>query len=268
MANKDAEHAQALADKDWWQSMLPPGWMLHGWDYRSGAAAYTPDRRRLVKLDGELLCAFAGRDCESGSRRAQVQEPERLDMTDAPIAPAPDPASAERIARRGAAKHAYHQVRLREAASLRNVSEWEDAAWDAALATLSATRDAESARPEREYAGWLIQKHGLFYRPNWCGYTDDPAEAGRYTRTQADREAAIEPNNFKVVPAPEMPKLDRHNPRDAEIARLRAALTGMVALVDDMSRFVGSMALQDYARFNDAPIAARAALAPQEPGHE
>jgi len=32
-------------------------------------------------------------------------------------------------------------------------------------------------------------------------------------------------------------------------------------LIDDMARFVGKMALQDYALFNEAPIKARAALA-------
>lgn len=56
---------------------------------------------------------------------------------------------------------------------------------------------------EREYAGWLIKKHGLYYRPNWHGYINDAAQAGRYTRTQANREAAIEPESFVIVPAPE-----------------------------------------------------------------
>lgn len=56
---------------------------------------------------------------------------------------------------------------------------------------------------DREYAGWLIKKRGYYYRPNWCGYTANAAEAGRYTRSQADRQAAVEPENFTIVPAPE-----------------------------------------------------------------
>ncbi len=42
--------------------------------------------------------------------------------------------------------------------------------------------------------------------------------------------------------------------------RVKNALMEMVLLVSDMSRFVGSMALQDYARFNEAPIVARKLL--------
>jgi hypothetical protein len=43
-------------------------------------------------------------------------------------------------------------------------------------------------------------------------------------------------------------------------AAMRDALKESLALIEDMSRFVGKMALQDYQRFNEAPIAARRAL--------
>jgi len=52
----------------------------------------------------------------------------------------------------------------------------------------------------------------------------------------------------------------------AEVARVRRleavveAAPELLALVDDMGRFVGGMALQDYARFNEAPMKMRAAL--------
>ena len=45
------------------------------------------------------------------------------------------------------------------------------------------------------------------------------------------------------------------------VPALVAALKAMLRLNDDMSRFVGQMALRDYALFNEAPIKARAALA-------
>ena len=38
--------------------------------------------------------------------------------------------------------------------------------------------------------GVLIRKRGLFYRPEWKGYTADPNEAGRYDRAVAKRHAA------------------------------------------------------------------------------
>src|SRR5262249_7332795 len=41
---------------------------------------------------------------------------------------------------------------------------------------------------------------------------------------------------------------------------MRDAPKECLALIEDMSRFVGKMALRDYQRFNEAPIAARRAL--------
>jgi hypothetical protein len=47
----------------------------------------------------------------------------------------------------------------------------------------------------------------------------------------------------------------------AAAPEMLAALIQMQLLVYDMSKFVGNMALADYKRFNDAPIAADAAIA-------
>lgn len=58
-------------------------------------------------------------------------------------------------------------------------------------------------RAYEQFAEWLILKRGHFYRPRFSGYTSNVAEAGRYTRQQAEREAAVEPGNFKIVLAPE-----------------------------------------------------------------
>lgn len=50
------------------------------------------------------------------------------------------------------------------------------------------------------------------------------------------------------------------------IAEQKMALVKCLALIDDMSRFVGSMALKDYALFNEAPALAR--LLTREPETE
>lgn len=46
----------------------------------------------------------------------------------------------------------------------------------------------------------LIRKGGYYYRPNRCGYVLDPFRAGRYTKSEAEREAAIEPWHMQAVP--------------------------------------------------------------------
>jgi len=58
------DQRRSLADRDWWESFLPEGWTLYGWSYRHRASAYTPNRRRLVELDPEFLCAMTGRSFE------------------------------------------------------------------------------------------------------------------------------------------------------------------------------------------------------------
>ena len=42
---------------------------------------------------------------------------------------------------------------------------------------------------------------------------------------------------------------------------LLAACQAQLRLIEDMSRFIGQMALRDYALFNEAPILAEAAIA-------
>lgn len=46
----------------------------------------------------------------------------------------------------------------------------------------------------------------------------------------------------------------------AAAPQMFTALQECILLIEDMSRFIGTMALQDYQRFNEAPIRARAAL--------
>ena len=43
---------------------------------------------------------------------------------------------------------------------------------------------------------WVIRKSGYFYRPNRSGYTQNIAEAGRFTEKFARDEAAIEPHRM------------------------------------------------------------------------
>ena len=52
---------------------------------------------------------------------------------------------------------------------------------------------------------YLIRKGVYFYRPNYQGYTTVKAEAGRYTKRDAEHEAAIEPKNMSAVKADDVP---------------------------------------------------------------
>jgi hypothetical protein len=46
---------------------------------------------------------------------------------------------------------------------------------------------------------WLIRKGGYYYRPNRAGYTTRKAEAGRYTKSEALAEVAVEPWHMSAV---------------------------------------------------------------------
>lgn len=48
----------------------------------------------------------------------------------------------------------------------------------------------------REY---LIRKAGYYYRPNRAGYTTSKFEAGRYTKAEAESEAAVEPWRMEAI---------------------------------------------------------------------
>lgn len=47
---------------------------------------------------------------------------------------------------------------------------------------------------------WVIRKRGAFYRTARAGYTINVAEAGLYTRAEAEAEARIEPNAILALP--------------------------------------------------------------------
>lgn len=75
---------------------------------------------------------------------------------------------------------------------------------EAILSALSPLAPAEGRQEETQY---LIRKSGAWYRPNSAGYTNNIAEAGRYTLTEA--EAITHPNgpdgprdNMSYEPAP------------------------------------------------------------------
>ncbi len=71
----------------------------------------------------------------------------------------------------------------------------------------------------------LIEKDGFYYRPNRCGYTKAVSAAGRYTKAEAEREAAIEPWHMRAVPLASVPAL---SPVERMINALRAIADGQI----------------------------------------
>ncbi len=72
----------------------------------------------------------------------------------------------------------------------------------------------------REY---LIRKDGYFYRPNSRGYTTSKFEAGRYTKADAEAEAAVEPWHMSAVHQDDVPDdapSRSIKDKDAEIEKL------------------------------------------------
>ena len=78
---------------------------------------------------------------------------------------------------------------------------------------------------------WVIRKAGYFYRPNRSGYTAEISAAGRYTEAEAKAEASIEPWSMSAHPASEFASSD---PRDAEIASLRAQLDAAKCKIEEL----------------------------------
>lgn len=62
---------------------------------------------------------------------------------------------------------------------------------------------------------WLIRKHGLFYRENYCGYTASIEVAGRYSEESAKNHArgcSGEVTMIKAPPPPYLTSLDALRP--------------------------------------------------------
>ena len=68
------------------------------------------------------------------------------------------------------------------------------------------TMSQNATGSEGEAQDYLICKRGYWYRPNRSGYTSLDYEAGRYTRSEAEREAAIEPWQIRAVPIASLPE--------------------------------------------------------------
>lgn len=48
-----AEHAQVMADAEWWQQAAPPGWRLSGWTNRKSAGfMHETDPHAYLSMDG------------------------------------------------------------------------------------------------------------------------------------------------------------------------------------------------------------------------
>ncbi len=96
----------------------------------------------------------------------------------------------------------------------------------------------------REY---LIRKGGYYYRPNCSGYTTSKFEAGRYTKAEAEREAAVEPWHMSAIhqddvvddPVSSRVRMDtaRIEALEAENARLREALAPFAKAADNFDEF-------------------------------
>ncbi len=69
----------------------------------------------------------------------------------------------------------------------------------------------------REY---LIRNGGYYYRPNSHGYTTRKVEAGRYTKAEADAEAAVEPWHMSAIHQDEIPDEPEIIDRDKRIEAL------------------------------------------------
>jgi hypothetical protein len=81
---------------------------------------------------------------------------------------------------------------------------------------------------------WVIQKHGWFYRPNSQGYTLRIEGAGRYSETDARKEAQVE-DTIKALHASEFPA-----PKTIDVS-LKAIRAIAAAYVEDREGLIIEM---------------------------
>lgn len=81
----------------------------------------------------------------------------------------------------------------------------------------------------------LIKKGSYFYRPNKQGYTGFKFDAGRYTKSDADAECAVEPWHMKAIHQDDVP--DDTGP-DKHISGLQAELCNLRALLFRAEEYV------------------------------
>jgi hypothetical protein len=103
---------------------------------------------------------------------------------------------------------------------------------------------ASDARKQSNFGGYTA--HVAAYVPDPCQPGKEcVATIAKVLGGPEDEKKVAETNAALIAAAPD----------------LYEACAMQQRLIDDMARFVGQMALQDYALFNEAPIKARAALA-------
>jgi hypothetical protein len=126
----------------------------------------------------------------------------------------------------------------------------------------SISEGVEAEAVDGEAREWLIRKSGYFYRPNRAGYTSSKFEAGRYTKADAEREAAIEPWHMKAIHESEWPDdapsaaVSHHKDR---IAALSAELAGVRKERDEAQRLFQARDEQLTAEFSVSSKMARLA---------
>lgn len=119
---------------------------------------------------------------------------------------------------------------------IRAQADWE-------VEDLAPVAHPHPARPGAEAAEprYLIRKGRFYYRPNRCGYTEFKERAGRYTKAEAEAEAAIEPGHIVAVAENDPSAVDftgisaHPAPADAGAARVKIdveVLQGAIALLE------------------------------------
>jgi len=108
---------------------------------------------------------------------------------------------------------------------------------------------------------WLVRKGGYYYRHGFCGYTTRPSEAGRYTRSEAEAEAAVEPDNMRALHQDEVPGA---NPVAAEVTnatQLAAAEKKLAMIVPILTEIIETYGVMEDGNGDPCPTVMKARTA-------
>ncbi len=64
------KYSEVISDRDYWRSLAPEGWVLHGWTYRDVASFRIPNQNRILEVTKDHIEFFYAKRKEDERTRS------------------------------------------------------------------------------------------------------------------------------------------------------------------------------------------------------